>query len=306
MNFILPLAVFLSLSILSGPLAAKQPAEMSPISLHELAARHYDGRDLRIVKTLAKNSQYYRYLITYRSGQLKISGIMNVPAGKGPFPVVVTNHGYIPTKIYTIGRGLKREQDYLARSGFVVLHPDYRNHGWSDKDPQSEANLRLGYIEDVINAVEAVKNSNFEFLGKEKIGMLGHSLGGGICLNIMVAMPDLIDAFVLYAPVSANYIDNYNRWIKKERPEFIHHPPEFWRNLSAINFIDNITAPIMIHHGTTDKSCPVIWSDRLAAVLKKKEKNFIYYKYIGEGHEFSRAWPQFMRRNVEFFREYLK
>jgi hypothetical protein len=34
-----------------------------------------------------------RYLITYRGDGLKISDVMNVPDGKGPFPVLVLNHG---------------------------------------------------------------------------------------------------------------------------------------------------------------------------------------------------------------------
>ena len=50
------------------------------------------------------------------------------PTGKGPFPAVVLNHGYIEPSIYVTGQGLAREQDYLARAGFVVLHTDYRGH----------------------------------------------------------------------------------------------------------------------------------------------------------------------------------
>jgi hypothetical protein len=46
-----------------------------------------------------------------------------------------------------------REQDYLAQRGYVVLHTDYRNHAQSSDDPRSELDLRLGYSEDVINAV---------------------------------------------------------------------------------------------------------------------------------------------------------
>jgi dipeptidyl aminopeptidase/acylaminoacyl peptidase len=66
-----------------------------------------------------------------------------------------------------------REQDYLARRGYVVLHTDYRNHAASDDDPKADMQLRLGYTEDVINAVLAIKKSPLPYLDKERVGLLG-------------------------------------------------------------------------------------------------------------------------------------
>ncbi|OGB90279.1 peptidase S9 [candidate division WOR-1 bacterium RIFCSPHIGHO2_01_FULL_53_15] len=278
-----------------------------------MAAKQLDGHGLKRLKILKQNNSYTEYLITYLGGGLKISGVMYVPKGEGPFPVIVLGHGYIDPWVYTVGRGLRREQDYLARRGFVVVHPDYRNHGLSDKDPASEMNFRLGYVEDVINAVEAVKTSGFSFIDTDKIGMLGHSLGGGIALNIMTAKPDLIKAFVLYAPVSANYVDNFNRWIRRGRPEIAekiiaaHGSPEanpgFWATLSAINYLDRLTAPVTIHHGDRDQSVPIAWSDNLAAALVRKGKKVVYYRYPGERHEFGKDWNLFMSRTARFFND---
>ena len=57
------------------------------------------------------------------------------PKGPGPFPGIVLNHGYIEPSYYVTGQGLAREQDWLARAGFVVLHTDYRGHAASDPVP---------------------------------------------------------------------------------------------------------------------------------------------------------------------------
>ncbi|MBU1027177.1 MAG: hypothetical protein KKA31_05540 [Candidatus Margulisbacteria bacterium] len=127
-------------------LDAKTSASLNPVSLPYLMEKDFDGRDLKLGKVLDKNKYYTRYYITYMSGNLKISGIMNVPAGKGPFPVLILNHGYINTKYYTNGRGLKREQDYLAKRGYVVIHPDYRNHAYSDKDPEHQTKLHMAML----------------------------------------------------------------------------------------------------------------------------------------------------------------
>ena len=295
---------------------AKQPAEESPPSIPMLMEKEFDGRGFSVKKILAGKKDYTRYLITYKSGDLTISGIMNLPKGRGPFPVLILNHGFIHPKYYTVGRGLKREQDYFARKGYIVIHPDYRNHGFSDKDPQSESNFRLGYVEDVINLVLAVRKSNKKYFDKQNIGMLGHSLGGGICLNIMVTKPDLVKAHVLYAPVSADYYDNFMRWIQKGRPEIAQKiirrhgtpetDPEFWAELSAINYLDNIKTPIMLHHGTADDSVPVEWSDKLAKALEEKGKSVVFYRYPGGKHEFIKYWPAVMKRTVGFFDKYLK
>jgi dipeptidyl aminopeptidase/acylaminoacyl peptidase len=293
-------------------LAAQTP------SLTVLMNREYNGRDLKIVKTLASNSVYTRYQIAYKSDDLTISGIMNVPKGQGLFPVIITNHGHINPNTYTIGRGLKREQDYLARHGFVVIHPDYRNHAFSDKDPADLAGFRLGYTIDAINCIMAVKNSNFKFFNKEKIGVLGHSMGGGVVLNLLVVRPDLIQAAVLFAPMSADSRANFYRW--QFRPK--HHSetaekiialygspesnPAFWEGLSAKNYLANIKAPILIHHGSADPSVPIAWSDQLVEWLKVQGKSVSYYKYPGERHEFGPAWPLEMQRTVRFFDRFLK
>ena len=289
--------------------------EYSNVSLPALMNKEYDGRDLTIGRVLDDNEAYVRYFITYKSGDLTISGIMNVPKGEGPFPVLFLNHGYIDPAVYTNGRGLRREQDYLARRGYVAIHPDYRNHAQSDKDPDTDYNFRLGYVEDVINAVYAVKNSDLKFLDKERIGMLGHSMGGGVAINIMVVKPGLVKAYVLFAPVSADYSDNFARWLER-RPEVAERiiesygrpgdNPDFWKNISAINFLDKVESPVMIHHGTADESVPLEWSDRLNLGLKDAGKEVTYHVYESQPHEFTTSWGQVMQRTVDFFNTNVK
>ena len=280
--------------------------------------RDYNGRDLTLKKVLASNNIYTRYLITYKSDNLMISGIMNLPKGAGPFPVLILNHGFIDPRIYTNGRGLKREQDYLARHGYIVIHPDYRNHAFSDKDASDLAGFRLGYVIDAINCIMAVKNSDKPYFNKDKIGLLGHSMGGGVVLNVLVVKPELAKAAVLMAPVSADYRDNFTRWLWRRK----HHPevaekiitqygspesnPAFWAGLSAVNYLDNIKAPIMLNHGTADQSVPFDWSVRLEKELKAHGKSIVFYRYPGERHEFGPLWPLLMQRAVKFFDQYLK
>jgi len=292
------------------------PKDPHPDTIVAMSTKEFQGDDLKLEKVLEENEFYTRYHITYQSEGFKISGIMNVPLGEGPFPVLVLNHGYIDPKVYTNGQGLKREQDFFAKNGYVVLHSDYRNHAQSDFDPGNEVRPRSGYVEDVLNAVSAIKNSDFDFINKENIGMLGHSMGGGITLNVMTIKSELIKAFVLLAPIHADYEKNFDRWVKTEWPETAQEfydtygtkedNPDFWRDISAINFIDKVRSPVMLHQGTADQEFPYTWAHDLVEAFQRNNRDIVYHEYPGEGHIFYAEQETVMKRSLEFFDEYLK
>lgn len=301
----------------------KQQDYHSEVSIPAFKNKKFEGKNLKLGQVLRETSEYTRYYITYNSEGLTISGIMNVPKGDGPFPVLILNHGYIDPDVYTVGRGLKREQDYFARNGYVVLHPDYRNHGDSSEVDDPGLNFDLDYSTDVINTIKAVQKSDLDFLGKKNIGMLGHSMGGGIALNIATAHPELIDALALYAPVSGYEWKNFRRWTIRDEGEKTAETsseaqlvldtygtpttsPEFWSNVSPINFVENIDDPIILHHGTADKSVPYSWSQNLNKALTEANKNITFHTYDGGKHEFITHWDQFMQRNLDFFDKHLK
>jgi dipeptidyl aminopeptidase/acylaminoacyl peptidase len=277
-------------------------------------AKEYDGHGLRLRSELLRTDAYTRYAVTYRSGELRISGVLNVPTGPGPFPALVLNHGYIDPDVYVSGQGLSREQDYLAGEGYVVLHTDYRDHAGSDPAPAAERRLRLGYTEDVINAVLALRRSALP-VDDDRIGLLGRSMGGGITYNALVVRPGLVDAAVVFAPVSSDTVDNFDRWIRGERPGLARgivaaygspeRRPVFWRGVSPDTYFDRITEPLLVHHGSADDTCPLRWTYRTVKELRRLGKDVRLRTYAGEGHTFYADWPLSMRRTVRFFDRHL-
>ena len=105
---------------------------------------------------------------------------------------------------------MRREQDYLASRGFIVFHTDYRNHSFGDDDLESSLKFRMDYSADVINAGLALKNSKIRTLDKKKIAYMGRSMGGGIGFNVAVAKSarGVFSSYTLFAPTSANYVEN--------------------------------------------------------------------------------------------------
>lgn len=263
------------------------------------------------------NAAYTRYRIQYRSNGLTVTGVLNVPTGNGPFPLLVFNHGYIDPAIYTQGRGLKREQDFMARHGFAVLHTDYRGHAGSDKSPMPEETKiydgNLEYAMDSVNAIHAVRAAKLPAIDASRVGMLGHSMGGGVTLAILTAYPELVDAAVLYAPVHADVWENFMRW-RKERPEgdrtlevmrTREDNPAAWDALSPQAYLKNVQTPILLFQGARDIDVPKEWSDQLAEQLTALHKDITYIEYLSEGHEFATQWNDFMEKSAEFFTELL-
>ncbi|MFC5213516.1 alpha/beta hydrolase family protein [Streptomyces coerulescens] len=296
--------------------ASVSPSPADPVSLPALMQREHRGSDLRLSAVRVRTDAYTQYAVTYRSNGLTISGIMNVPRGEGPFPALVLAHGYIDPDVYTTGRGMPREQDVLARNGYVVLHTDYRNHAGSDDDPDNDVNLRLGYTEDVINAVHALRSASRPNVDDRRIGLLGRSMGGGVVYNALVVAPGLVDAAVVYAPVSSHPEENIDRFQRPEGDPLVaeieaahgtpEENPEFWRQVSPVTYVDRVTEPLQIHHGTADDTCPLAWTRATVAAFEGAGKDVELRTYRGEGHTFGPRWADSMDVTMNFFDRHLR
>lgn len=280
------------------------------ISLPALMREEPRGGDLRRVREQPVDAPYRRFEVVYDAAGATVSGILLVPQGRGPFPAVVLNHGYIEPSVYVTGQGLSREQDRLAREGFVVLHTDYRGHAASDPVPALQRESRLAYTRDAVGAVLALRG--LRRVDPDRIVMLGRSMGGAVTYNVLVAHPGLVDAAVVYAPVSSDFVDNYERWTVPGRPDAARllvdrfgapdEAPRAWAELSARTYADRITEPVLIHHGTLDDSCPIAWSRATQRAFTRAGVDSRLVEYEGEQHAFGPQWDRSMRRTVRFLR----
>ncbi|MEO8288868.1 MAG: alpha/beta fold hydrolase [Chloroflexota bacterium] len=274
-----------------------------PVSMDALQGMIRWGSDLKVVRTVAKTTAYTKYGITYRSGNLTISGQMYVPVGNGPFPVMIMNHGFIPIPDYVTGMDSRRESPFVASNGYVAIHPDFRNYAGSDIDENASENLTaFGWADDSLNLVDAVKRSNLPYLDKKRIGYWGHSNGGQTSMMALVAQQPDIKAFVLFAPTSPDYADNFNRWTRPNKEQadrvrarhgFPEDNPAFYQGLSVgPSFKEAVSkGPVLLFHGTADTNTPFSWSERSAALMKDAGIDITFVPVKGENHLFSdQAW----------------
>jgi dipeptidyl aminopeptidase/acylaminoacyl peptidase len=290
----------------------------------------YPGSEIAIEKRLEAGANYDRYIVSYRSEGLKIYALLTVPQGQKPeggWPVVVFNHGYIPPAQYRTTERYVAYVDAFARKGYIVFRPDYRGHGNSEGDAASSYGSPA-YTIDVLHAVAAIQG--FPDADPDRIGMWGHSMGGGITLRAMVTTSD-IKAGVIWAGTVASYADlferrwglaaggdnplptlepNSRRW--RWLPDMLEtygtpeENPAFYAAISPNTYLSDLSGPVQLHHGTADASVPVEYSKMLETQIQAVGKPVELFTYKGDNHNISANFARAMARSIRFFDTHVK
>jgi dipeptidyl aminopeptidase/acylaminoacyl peptidase len=302
--------------------------EFDYMTIDHLKNRSYEGSDIEITRDLEKRSNYNSYLASYKSDDLKINGLLTVPNTEKPengYPAIVFIHGYIPPTIYKTTEKYTDYVDYLARNGFVVFKIDLRGHAESEGEP-SGAYYSPDYIIDALNATASLQQH--PDVDPNRIGMWGHSMAGNVTLR-SVAASNKIKAAVIWAGAVYTYEDMQQYGIddnsyrppadaqrqtqrqqqrQRMRDEFgiPNLQSLFWSKVSPIDYINENSAKIQIHHAVNDDVVSIEYTRNLKKVLEEKGIEIETYEYLSGGHNLtSPAFTPAMQRTVEFYQENL-
>lgn len=297
--------------------ATKTPTETSTpgpydlYSINFLRQRAYGDGNFEILEVMDENSYFTRYRVRYTSDGLDIYGFMNIPRVADELPVIIAIHGYIDPTVYNTLDYTTRYADDLARRGFAVIHPNLRNYPPS---AQGENLFRVGMAIDILNLVAILRSTAglpgpLEKIDADRIGLWGHSMGGGISTRVITVDPN-IRAALLYAGMSGDEAQNFaaiNAWSDGQRGlEELEVPSEYLESISPKYYFADIQSAVSIHHGLADELVPVGWSQDTCAQLKALGKivECVYYKDMT--HTFWGSVDlEFMENAAKFFRNYL-
>ena len=134
--------------ITATPLPTATLAPYEQYTMDYLRKRAYGGGKIEILQTLSETDQFTSYSFRYPSDGLNIYGFVNVPKGNGPFPVIISVHGYAPYGRYDVFDVSADSADFFAANQLVVIHPGLRNQPPSDNGDNI---LRVGMSIDVLN-----------------------------------------------------------------------------------------------------------------------------------------------------------
>lgn len=305
---------------------------VNPLSIASLRAQDFKGSDIVIEERIEPGTNYNRYIVSYQSDGNKIYALLTIPQGevsKTGWPVIIFNHGYISPSEYRTTERYIAYTDGFSRNGYIVFRSDYRGHGNSEGQAEGGYGSNA-YTIDILNAVASVKKlkdpegSTNKVVDVNRIGMWGHSMGGHITLHNMVVNKD-IKAGVIWAGVVASYPDLINNWRRSMGPTSTPRPGArrwrqmlveqfgepsdqslFWRSISSNFFLEYISGPVQLHHGTADESVPVDFSRKLEEQLKAAGKTVEYYEYEGDDHNITYNFGVAMERSIEFFEKHVK
>jgi pimeloyl-ACP methyl ester carboxylesterase len=121
--------------------------------------------------------------VTFHSGGEALLGVVHVPGGPGPHPVVVLLHGF---------PGIERNFDLaqaLRRAGHAAVVFHYRG-SWGVGGTWSWEHV----LEDAAAVVTGVRSREFvaaHRLDPERVALVGHSMGGFVALMTAAAEPSI-------------------------------------------------------------------------------------------------------------------
>ena len=133
--------------------------------------------------------EYSEITFENKTDSIKLAGILMLPEGDGPFPVVVFIHGSGPSQRNSVW--YVSVAKHLVNNGIAVVLPDKRG---CEKSEGEWIGADFNHLaSDVLSAVEYVKRQ--DIFNKSKIGILGMSQGGWIA-PVAASQSDDIDFVV--------------------------------------------------------------------------------------------------------------
>lgn len=309
----------------------------SPISIRGIQNRIYDAK-LSHEKELQGTDDFTADLMSYYSDNLKIYILINTPTTEKPkngFPILIFGHGFHPEpKKYGVSAETGenwRPGDYYrgipetyAKNGYLVITPDYRGHNISEGFEYTKTSYLAStyYAIDMLNLISAVKE--IENTDINNLFYLGHSMGGDVGLKTLLAT-NLIKAASFWSGVSASTLEqalyygkfydkdnnettpiSMNRYMAKLKKTINKLDFKYDINSSdAVNFINEINTPIILHHARWDTSVPYQWSESLAAKLFKHNKAFELHSYDSKNHLFKNENRlNAVQKDLDFFKKH--
>ena len=233
-----------------------------------------------------KKSRRVAERIYYSSaGGITVSGLVFKPQGKGPWPTIIVNHAGFGTAADFSDVALG-----ICDRGYLVFNPDFRGSGKSEGVNE----FAKGEVDDVINGLDYLEEQGWVDNGR--IGTYGQSHGAAVSLlaaerdsriKAVVEEAGPTDAVTLYEeatkstdPTEKQLIEEAVRMVGGTPSEV----PQEYAIRSAVNYADQISAPVLIIHGAQDNIVPVEQAYEMYDALERAGKTVEMKIYPEELH----------------------
>ena len=225
--------------------------------------------------------------VTIAAGDgVSIPAYLTLPPGKPPkgLPAVILPHGGPSARDYW---GFSWLAQFLAARGYAVLQPEYRGSAgfgdaWLNENGFKNWRTSIGDITASARwlAAQGIADPN-------RLAILGWSYGGYAALQSAATEPSLYKAVVAIAPVTDLQM------AKDETRDFTIHDivekeigtgPHVIEG-SPLRHAGEITAPVLLAHGTVDVNVSIAESEKMDAALRAAGKQSELLTLAGLDHQ---------------------
>jgi dipeptidyl aminopeptidase/acylaminoacyl peptidase len=184
------------------------------------------------------------------------------------------------------------EVQLLANRGYAVLQPNFRGSGGYGEDFERKGNGQMGrqMQDDLDDGMDWLVKSGT--VDPQRVCMVGASYGGYAALWGATRNPERYRCAASLAGVTdlrqqLNYSDDFFMTSKNRRQwrERVQGPKGFdLESVSPLQQTSKLKVPILITHGTQDRTVPFKQAKSYVDKLAKEKKTFEFYEYKNEGH----------------------
>jgi dipeptidyl aminopeptidase/acylaminoacyl peptidase len=231
------------------------------------------------------------------------------------YPLIVLPHGGVHADFTTYHTHIIRE---MLAQGYIVVAPEYRGstgYGQSFYEKIDYGGLEI----DDNNASRAWIIENYDFVDKDRVGVVGWSHGGLIALFDIFQHPNDYKVAFAGVPVSdlvqrmGYYGESYEKEFsaKYHIGKTVNQDVNEYRKRSPVNHVDKLKTPLLIHTNTNDDDVYVLEVEHLIEALKAAGRKFDYeiFKDAPGGHSFDRIDTKLAKETrmkiYKFLAEYL-
>lgn len=279
----------------------------TPTSLPELFVATSDGEERQLTAfgaPFAEGRELVapeRFVATSPDGT-EVEAWLIRPAGfeaGTQYPTLLNIHGG-PYSQY--GNKLFDEFQIEAGAGYAVIYSNPRgSSGYAEtyaraiRGPKAAEDPGSGWggvdFDDVMAVMDAALEQ-FDFIDRDRLGVLGGSYGGFLT-SWTIGHTDRFKSALSERAVNNNLSFSWTSDIGHHFPagymgvSHLDDPEEYIRQ-SPITYVRDMRTPVMVMHSEDDLRCPISQAEELFVALKLLDRQVEFVRFPGESHELSR------------------
>ena len=229
---------------------------------------------------------------TESHGGLEVPGFFTLPedAEAGETPVIVDIHGGPESQRRPSFYGVKQ---YFLDRGYAVFEPNVRGSSGYGREYThlDDVRNRMDSVADIEACVEWLRDH--DAVDPDRIVAMGGSYGGFMVLACLTEYPDLWAAGVDIVGIAnfVTFLENTGDWrrhLREAEYGSLDEDREFLEEISPINNIETIDAPLFVLHGENDPRVPVGEAEQVAEEAEQQGVPVRKLVFDDEGHGFTK------------------